>query len=73
MRKAVSKYTRTMPARKAGARIARLIEALRPYRAERVYLFGSAAQEEEDELSDLDLVIIKRTELPFIDRLREVA
>ncbi len=58
---------------KSSIRIDQLIDALRPFQADQVYLFGSAAREEEDELSDLDLVIIKRTELPFFDRLREVA
>ena len=55
------------------ARIDKLLEVLRPYEPERVYLFGSAAREEADELSDLDLVVIKRTSLPFFERLREVA
>lgn len=49
------------------------MEALRPYDPERVYLFGSWARGEEDELSDLDVVVIKGTALPFFDRLREVA
>ena len=53
-------------------RIQRLLESLQPYQAERVYLFGSAARGEEDELSDLDIVIIKRSASPFFDRLREV-
>jgi len=55
------------------ARIDKLLEVLRPYEPERVDLFGSAAREEADELSDLDLVVIKRTSLPFFERLREVA
>ena len=58
---------------KSGARIDWLIEALRVYQPERVYLFGSWGRGEEDELSDLDIVVIKRTTSPFFDRLREVA
>jgi predicted nucleotidyltransferase len=54
-------------------RVDQLVEALRPYEPERVYLFGSWAREEADELSDLDIVVIKRTTSPFFDRLREVA
>jgi predicted nucleotidyltransferase len=54
------------------ARIRQVVDALRPYQPERVYLFGSWARGEQDELSDLDLVIIKRTSAPFFDRLREV-
>ena len=36
-------------------------------------MFGSVARGEADELSDIDLVIIKETDRPFLDRLREVA
>jgi len=49
-----------------------LLKFLLPYAPERVYLFGSWARDEADELSDLDIVIIKRTPLPFLDRIREV-
>jgi predicted nucleotidyltransferase len=49
------------------------VEALRAYQPEQVYLFGSWARGEEDDLSDLDVVVIKRTTLPFFERLREVA
>ena len=51
----------------------RLVDALRPYQPERVYLFGSWARGEADELSDMDIVILKRTTMPFFDRLREAA
>ena len=54
-------------------KVHRLIKSLLPYNPERLYLFGSWARGEEDDLSDLDLVIIKQTEVPFLDRLREVA
>ncbi|MDW8327701.1 MAG: nucleotidyltransferase domain-containing protein [Anaerolineales bacterium] len=40
---------------------------------ERVILFGSLASEAVSEWSDLDLVIIKKTDKPFVRRLREVA
>lgn len=55
------------------SRIGALLQALKAYQPERVYLFGSAAREEADELSDLDVVVIKRTSAPFFDRLQEVA
>ncbi len=54
------------------ARLRRVVDALRAYEPERVYLFGSWARGEADAMSDLDLVIIKRTSEPFFDRLREV-
>jgi predicted nucleotidyltransferase len=55
------------------ARIEALVKALERYEPERVYLFGSAARGEADELSDLDVVVIKRTATPFLERLREIA
>jgi predicted nucleotidyltransferase len=53
-------------------RIRQLLDAMRSYRPERVYLFGSWARGEADDLSDLDVVVIKRTSARFFDRLREV-
>ena len=43
------------------------------YQPERVILFGSMANASVGEWSDLDLVIIKDTPLPFIQRLKQVA
>lgn len=43
------------------------------YDPEKVILFGSVANAEVGEWSDLDLVIVKDTEKPFLQRLREVA
>ena len=54
-------------------KIRQLIKSLLPYQPERVFLFGSWARGEEDELSDIDLVVIKRTSTPFLERLREVS
>jgi predicted nucleotidyltransferase len=54
-------------------KVQKLIKSLLSYEPERVFLFGSWARGEEDELSDLDLVVIKQTSTPFWDRLREVA
>lgn len=54
-------------------KIQQLLEALKPYEPERVYLFGSWARGEADVLSDLDVVVIKSTDRPFLERLREVA
>ncbi len=54
-------------------KIRRVIQSLLPYQPERVYLFGSWARGQEDELSDIDLVVIKETTTPFLERSREVA
>ena len=56
----------------ASDRIRQIIQVLHPYQPDRIYLFGSWARREEADLSDLDVVMIKSTLLPFFDRLREV-
>ncbi|MBE7468216.1 MAG: nucleotidyltransferase domain-containing protein [Anaerolineae bacterium] len=43
------------------------------YHPEKVILFGSMAEGTVGEWSDIDLVIIKDTSLPFLQRLEEVA
>jgi len=43
------------------------------YRPQKVILFGSMATDDVSEWSDIDLVIIKETSLPFLQRLKEVA
>jgi uncharacterized protein len=51
----------------------RMIEILiREYKPEKLILFGSAAQGELHEWSDLDLVVIKRTDKPLLERVEEV-
>jgi len=42
------------------------------YRPEKIILFGSYAYGEPDSDSDIDLLIIKKTSQPFIDRLAQV-
>lgn len=37
-----------------------------------VYIFGSVLSGKTDEFSDVDLLIVRRTELPFFDRIREI-
>ena len=54
-------------------KVRQLVNALLPYKPERLYLFGSWARSEEDELSDIDVVVIKDSSSPFFDRLREVS
>ena len=54
-------------------RITDIIERLKSFDPEKIYLFGSWARGEQDELSDIDLVMIQKTEAHFFERLREVA
>jgi predicted nucleotidyltransferase len=49
-----------------------LREALAPLAPERVILFGSAARGETDRWSDLDVIVVMRSEKPFVERGREV-
>jgi predicted nucleotidyltransferase len=43
------------------------------YQPEKIILFGSMTNNEVERWSDIDLVIIKDTPLPFLQRLKEVA
>ena len=43
------------------------------YQPEKVILFGSLVSDDVEAWSDLDLVIIKETSRPFLQRLKEVA
>jgi predicted nucleotidyltransferase len=43
------------------------------YQPQKVIVFGSMASGDVREWSDLDLVIVKETALPFLQRLKEVA
>jgi predicted nucleotidyltransferase len=43
-----------------------IIEELKAYNPEKIILFGSSARGEEDEHSDIDLVIIKKTRDRFL-------
>ncbi len=39
---------------------------------QRAYVYGSVAKGRADEHSDVDLILIRETALPFFDRVREV-
>ncbi|MFQ5793569.1 MAG: nucleotidyltransferase domain-containing protein [Candidatus Bipolaricaulia bacterium] len=45
---------------------------IRNYQPEKVLVFGSLARGEVGTWSDLDLIVIKRTQLRFLDRIAEV-
>lgn len=50
-----------------------LRRAVERYAPERAILFGSAARGDADALSDFDLVLIKKTSQPFLERLVDFA
>ena len=47
-----------------------IVRLLQDYDPERIILFGSRARGDADEHSDYDLVVIKRTTRPFLQRMR---
>lgn len=51
-------------------RIAALRAAVRRFGCDRAILFGSAARGDVHEGSDLDVVVVKETSLPFVERPR---
>ena len=60
-------------ARRMQKRLKALITNLKAYQPEKIILFGSSARGEEDEHSDIDLVIIKKTQDRFLQRLKKAA
>jgi predicted nucleotidyltransferase len=43
-----------------------------PIKPKQIFLFGSHARGNADQLSDFDLIIVYSTTKPFLDRLREL-
>jgi len=54
-------------------RVKDIVEALKAYEPEKIILFGSLARGDADRYSDIDLVVIKRTDKRFVERLVEAA
>lgn len=54
-------------------KLSRVIECIKKYEPEKIILFGSYARGEIDEYSDMDFVVIKKTDKRFLERLIEVA
>lgn len=50
----------------------RIIDTFRRFDPERIILFGSRARGKEDEESDVDLVVVYKTNKRFLDRLEEL-
>jgi predicted nucleotidyltransferase len=54
--------------KKTDSKIEVLLNSLQQAEPLRIYLFGSWARGEMDEFSDIDVVVIMHTELPFLER-----
>lgn len=52
--------------------LGKLVRLLKRYEPERIILFGSRARGDADEYSDYDIIVIKRTDKPFLERLRDM-
>ena len=52
--------------------IQNIIDQLKPYKPERIILFGSYASGHPTTDSDVDLVVIKKTTQPFLERQKQV-
>lgn len=52
--------------------LGKVVRLLQSYEPERIILFGSRARGDADDHSDYDLVVIKSTHRPFLDRLRDM-
>lgn len=50
---------------------ARIVECFRDLDPERIVLFGSAAREQADRWSDVDLILVVPTAKRFLDRLED--
>lgn len=53
--------------------ISKIVDRLKEYQPEKILLIGSYATGEADEYSDMDFVIIKKTDKAFLQRLVDVA
>lgn len=62
------KKTLEMPVSDFPKKIKWLIEDIKKYDPEKVIIFGSAITKNTDEYSDIDAVIIKKTEDKFLER-----
>lgn len=54
------------------AELTSLVEMLKPYAPQRIVLHGSLARGDWNRASDIDLIIVKDTKLPFTKRISEV-
>lgn len=65
-------YERRPTNQQIDAELAALVEQLKSYRPERIVLHGSLARGDWNRASDIDLIIVKATDQPFIQRIGDV-
>lgn len=52
--------------------ISQIVEDIKPYNPEKIILFGSASKGKRRKDSDIDLLVIKKTKKPMIERMRDI-
>jgi len=67
----LASYRRPSPAA-IQATIDRIVACLAPYRPQQIWLFGSYARGDYHAASDIDLLIVKETSLPYNERAADV-
>lgn len=77
MAEKIVKYMESVERRKRGNELKKELDRYRnslitKYKAEKIILFGSLTKNKIHKWSDIDLVIVKDTPLPFLDRMKEV-
>lgn len=50
----------------------RIVKSLHRYQPQQVILFGSFARDDYHALSDIDILIVKETKTPFVERIGQV-
>jgi predicted nucleotidyltransferase len=63
---------RRLTAEELQEKLATIIKQISAYNPQRVILFGSFARGDHHAMSDADLLIVKETDTPFLDRIAEV-
>lgn len=53
-------------------KVKEIVDQLKAYNPKQIILFGSYASGQQKEYSDVDLVVIKTTDLPFLERQKQV-
>jgi predicted nucleotidyltransferase len=71
VRKSLDKPTKSHCAT-ADPHLQDLIRLLKNYDPEKIILFGSYARGDADEYSDYDIIVIKSTDKPFLERLQDM-
>ena len=49
-----------------------IVSVFKPFDPQRIIIFGSFARGDWDEMSDIDVIVVYRTDKSFLDRLKEL-